>query len=173
MSTARPSGPASAAGVVLVCGPAGAGKSTYARALGRAGYVVLSFDREAWARGLRSHPLSDRDAAALHRSLQARLVELVATGERVVVDTSFWSRALRDRYRDLVRPLGVEAEVHYLDTPRDVVLARLAARRHGGPDDVLVPPDRAAAYLDGFQAPTPDEGPLVVLDGADRATIVE
>jgi len=28
-----------------------------------------------------------------------------------------------------------------------------------------VPLDRALAYLDGFEVPTPDEGPLVVVDG--------
>ena len=37
-----------------MCGPAGAGKSTYARRLERDGIVRLSFDAEAWKRRMRT-----------------------------------------------------------------------------------------------------------------------
>lgn len=157
--------------VVLVCGPAGSGKSTHARRLEREGYVRLSFDEDAWALGHRDHPLPADVAAEVHRDLQRRLIEHVRHGDDVVVDTSFWSRASRDAYRAVLAPLGVEPVVHYLDTPRPVVLERLAARRNASPHDVVVTPEQALAYLDGFQVPTPDEGPLVVVQsdvtGAD------
>jgi predicted kinase len=39
--------------------------------------------------------------------LRARLVELARAGADVVVDFSFWSRAMRAEYRELLRPLGV------------------------------------------------------------------
>ena len=151
--------------VVLVCGPAGSGKSTYARRLARHGYVLLSFDEEAWRRGHRDHPLPAGVAGEVHAALSTRLTELVADGVPVVVDSSFWSRASRDRYRELLAPLGVRPVVHHVRTPRAVVLARLVRRRGTGPDDVHVPEDLAAAYLDGFQEPTPQEGPLRVVDG--------
>src|SRR5690348_674059 len=83
--------------VVLVCGPAGSGKSTYARRLARHGYVLLSFDEEAWRRGHRDHPLPAGVAGEVHAALSTRLTELVADGVPVVVDSSFWSRASRDR----------------------------------------------------------------------------
>jgi predicted kinase len=151
--------------VVLMCGAAGSGKSTHARRLAAEGYAVLSFDAEAWARGYHIHPVTEDQRRAVQDALREQLVRLVAAGHPVVVDSSFWSRAARDEYRALLAPLGVEPVVHYLDTPREVVLARLAARRGTGPDDVPVPPARALAYLDGFEPPTPEEGPLRVIAG--------
>ncbi|GAA4621959.1 AAA family ATPase [Cellulomonas oligotrophica] len=151
--------------VVLVCGPAGAGKSTHARALERAGYVRLSFDEAAWEQGLREHPLPADAAGQVHAGLHVRLRTLVAAGRDVVVDTSFWSRASRDAYRAVLAPLGVVPVTHLLATPPDVVLRRLAGRTGSGPHDVVVPPALARAYLDGFEVPTEDEGPLVVVAG--------
>jgi predicted kinase len=161
--------PAAGAQVVLVCGPAGAGKTTHARALERAGYVRLSFDDVAWARGHRDHPLDDDVAAAVHDGLQHELLRLVERGERVVVDTSFWSRASRDAYRRVLAPTGCTVVVHHLDTPRAVILERLARRRHTGGHDVVVPRDLALAYLDGFEAPIPEEGPVVIVPGGRGA----
>ncbi|WP_258727015.1 GNAT family N-acetyltransferase [Cellulomonas sp. NS3] len=152
-----------AARVALACGPAGSGKSTLAGRLERAGFVRLSFDEEAWRRGHRDHPLPAHVAAAVHDVLRARLVAHVRAGRDVVVDTSFWSRASRDSYRALVAPVGVVPVTYHLATPREEVLRRLAARTGAGPDDVVVPAELARAHVDGFEVPTPDEGPLVVL----------
>jgi predicted kinase len=73
--------------VVLMCGIAGSGKTTYAQALEAAGYVRLSIDQEVW-RGFGPY-----DAAAfpvrrdvVDRDLRARLVTLVRSGRDVVVD---------------------------------------------------------------------------------------
>ncbi|MFS0698734.1 GNAT family N-acetyltransferase [Cellulomonas sp. 179-A 4D5 NHS] len=150
--------------VVLVCGPAGSGKSTLAGRLERDGFVRLSFDEEAWRRGHRDHPLPGPVAAEVHGVLRARLVAHVRAGRDVVVDTSFWSRASRASYRALVAPLGVVPVTYHLTTPRAEVLRRLAGRTGSGPHDVAVPARLARAYLDGFEAPTPDEGPLLLVD---------
>src|SRR5699024_8980593 len=71
----------------------------------------------------------------------------------------------REEYRQLLADLGVRAETVYLATPRSVVLARLAARSGTGPDDVVLDPATAAAYLDQFEVPGPDEGPVTVVRG--------
>lgn len=153
--------------VILLCGPAGSGKSTVARSCRDAGYEVLSFDEEACQRGHTSHPVPEEVGQAIHRDLQSRLLSLVAAGESVVVDTSFWSRRSRDDYRACLRPAGIVPVVYYLDTPRSVIFERLSRRRGHGPHDVVVPPDRAASYVDGFEVPTPAEGPLRVVDGVN------
>ncbi|MBD8057995.1 GNAT family N-acetyltransferase [Cellulomonas sp. JH27-2] len=153
-----------AARVILTCGPAGSGKSAHARRLEAAGYERLSFDEEAWRRGWRRHPVPESAADEVQSALRASLVEHVTGGRDVVVDTSFWSRARRDAYRELLAPWRVTPVVHLQVTPSDEVLRRLSARTGAGPHDVLVPEDLARAYLAGFEIPTPDEGPMAVVE---------
>ncbi|MRX42278.1 AAA family ATPase [Agromyces sp. Q22] len=146
-----------------MCGPAGAGKSTVARRLERQGMVRLSFDEVAWARGIRSMPLPREVHAQIEEVLRARLFELVTAGADVVLDFSFWSRRVRESYRSLLRPLGIEPEIIYLATPREVALARVRARRLEHGDDFTLPEEVAASYFDHFEPPTADEGPLEVI----------
>lgn len=110
--------------VILICGPAGAGKSTVAHRLEEAGMVRLSFDQEAWNRGIRSMPLPAWLHQEIEDELRARLVSLVEDGVDVVLDFSFWSRHARDEYRQLLKRLGVEAETMYLATSREVAMER-------------------------------------------------
>ncbi|MDT0164118.1 ATP-binding protein [Actinotalea sp. AC32] len=151
--------------VVLMCGPAGAGKSTVAHRLEGEGWHRLSFDDVAWSRGLRSHPLADTDAETVRAAVRAELLALVGQGRDVVVDSAFWSRTSRDEYRGLLAAAGIVPLTCYVETPRQVALSRVAARQGSGPHDVELPPGVAAAYVDGFEVPTAEEGPLVVVPG--------
>ena len=157
--------------VIFLCGPAGSGKTTASLRLEAAGFTRLSIDDEAWRDGHREHPLPDDVAEQMRARVRARLIELVASGTDVVLDLAFWSRAVRDDYRRLLAPYGVVPETHYLATPREVVLARLAARTNAGPDEIVLPRAVAEAYFDGFEVPTPEEGPLQIVSGtAPRIT---
>ena len=123
----------------------------------------LSFDEEAWRRGLKVQPLPEAVRSDIEAALRARLLELVSRGEDVVLDFSFWSLAMRNEYRELLRPHGVEAETVYLATSRGTALKRVRARTGGAPNEVQLPSDVAAHYYDHFEPPTADEGPLTVL----------
>ena len=146
-----------------MCGPAGSGKTTYARGLEDDGFARLSIDEEAWALGLYQQPLPEEVAARIEAQLTDRLLELVHAGVDVVIDFSFWSRRKRLEYRALLAEVGVTAETVYLATPREVVLARVAARRGADADDVVLDETTAAFYFDHLEVPTADEGPLTVV----------
>ncbi len=146
-----------------MCGPAGSGKSTYARHLEQEGVVRLSFDVVMWERGISDVPLPEDVRSEIERDLRTRLLELVAAGRDVVLDFSFWSRRMRDEYRQLLAPSGVVPETIYLATDHATVLKRVRARSGSHPDDLVLAEELAAQYVDHFEIPSPAEGPLRVV----------
>ena len=108
----------------------------------------------------------------IRAELRTELLRLVSAGRDVVLDFSFWSRAMREEWRALLAGHDIVPETIYLATDRGTVLARVAERRAAHADDFPVDLDTAASYVDRFEAPSPEEGPLLlVLDdlqyGAD------
>jgi predicted kinase len=150
--------------VIFMCGPAGSGKSTVARQYEQQGMTRLSFDQEAWSRGITTMPLEPQVQRDIEQALRTRLAELVRAGADVVLDFSFWSRHMRDEYRELLRPLGVVPETVYLATDRATALQRVGARAARDGDEFRLTPELAAFYFDHFEVPTAAEGPLTVID---------
>lgn len=146
-----------------MCGPSGSGKTTYAKRLEGQGMIRLSFDVIMWEREIKTVPLPQEVRDEIEAELQARLLELVAAGGDVVLDFSFWSRRMRDDYRDLLGPTGVTPETVYLATDRGTVLERVRARRATHSDDFVLSDELAAQYFDHFEPPTAEEGPLTIV----------
>lgn len=146
-----------------MCGPAGSGKSTIARRFEADGMVRLSVDVEAWARGHRTMPLPGAVQAEIVGELEQRLLACVRAGQDVVLDLSFWSRAMRDRWRELLASSGIVPEIVQAVASRETALARVQARSIGHSDDFRLSPELAATYYDHFEPPTADEGPLTVV----------
>jgi predicted kinase len=155
--------------VIFMCGPAGSGKSTVARQYEHQGMARLSFDQEAWSRGITTMPLPPEVRRDIEHALRARLLDLVRAGSDVVLDFSFWSRSSRDEYRELLRPYGIVPETVYLATDRATVLQRISARAARNGDDFALSPQLAAFYFDHFEVPTAAEGPLTVLPSTQDA----
>jgi predicted kinase len=123
----------------------------------------LSFDQEAWSRGISAMPLPQDVHRDIEHVLRARLVDLVRAGSDVVLDFSFWSRSMRDEYRDLLGPFGVVPETVYVATDRATVLQRIDARTARDGDDFAISTELAAFYFDHFEVPEAAEGPLTVI----------
>jgi predicted kinase len=124
----------------------------------------LSFDQEAWSRGITTMPLPDDLHRDIEQALRARLLDLVRAGSDVVLDFSFWSRKMRDEYRELLKPFGVVPETVYLATDRATVLNRVRARQAQDGDDIKLSAELAGFYFDHFEVPTSAEGPLTVVN---------
>ncbi|MFE7795023.1 AAA family ATPase [Streptomyces sp. NPDC057460] len=159
--------------VVLMCGPPGAGKTTYAMELVRRGYVRLSIDEVVWQR------LGQRDAGMVleaeafdqlkeevrHEQRQ-ELVDLMLAGRDVVVDYSFWSRAARDDYKALIENHGCRWELVHLKADRTTLERRLEVRNgQEGANSVTVDETLFNRYLANFEEPN-GEGEQVVMQSS-------
>ena len=154
--------------VVLLCGVAGSGKTTYASALEAQGYVRLSVDQEIWRRfgrhGIDYDPV-DYDALTevARRAVDERLVAVVAEGRDVVLDSSLWQRARRDECKRLVEGAGGRWRLVHLRVPPEVLRARLRERasRVDANAAFVVTDELLDRYLAGFEVPS-GEGEEVV-----------
>ncbi|GAA1726177.1 ATP-binding protein [Aeromicrobium alkaliterrae] len=154
--------------LVLMCGLAGAGKSTYARALESRGWRRFSIDVEMWRLG-HDESTTDLDelAAGIRAAHRQEIAQALDAGQDVVVDYSFSSRSQRDDYRALGRAHGAVVEVVYLETAEHVLRRRLAHRRGGHADDVIVEPELFERHRAGFEPPDDDEPDVTVISTLD------
>lgn len=149
--------------VTLLCGPAGAGKTTYARKLERRGAVRLSMDEAVWDDGWRQdEPPQDR-LDELYAGLHDELARAVADGSDVVVDLSLADRSVRDEWRRLCDEVGAECELLVLTAPFDVLWQRVKRRNDEEHANALrLTESRLRLYVDGFDWPSADEGARVI-----------
>lgn len=152
--------------VTLLCGPAGAGKTTHARRLEADGAVRLSMDEAVWQDGWRGEDPPQGRLDELQRGLQEQLGEAVSNGRDVVVDLSLASRAVRDDWRARSIAAGVDARLVVLTAPFEVLWQRVERRaRETHANAVALSRDQLRAYVDGFDWPDPDEDPTVITTG--------
>ncbi len=152
--------------VILLCGPAGAGKTTHARKLERLGAVRLSMDEAVWADGWRQDEPPQERLAELYEGLRQAFDRALADGSDVVVDLSLADRSVRDEWRRLAGAAGVSCELLVFTAPFDVLWQRVKRRN----DDehanaVRLTESRLRLYVDGFDWPHPDEDARVVTTG--------
>ena len=145
-----------------MCGPGGAGKTTYAKRLEREGWTRLSFEVEFWARGITTMPSADV-VAEVAADLKARVLRDVAAGNDVVLDFGFWFRRQRDEFRALLAPQSIVPETVYIATSLEVILSRVGDRHGTRADDWPLTEQSAIEYFQSFEPPTPEEGPLKVV----------
>lgn len=148
-----------------MCGLSGAGKSTFARALESTGWLRLSIDVAAWEQGHTEHPLPSGIRDAIVAAQREEIHQALRAGRDVVVDYAFWSREMRDEYRELGRAHGSEVSVVFCDAPVDELRRRLRGRsqRGAGADTVEVSDDLLDQFVSGFERPGPDEVDVKVI----------
>ncbi|MER2174573.1 MAG: ATP-binding protein [Carnobacterium sp.] len=151
--------------VVFMCGAAGSGKTTYAKILEQQGYTRLSFDEESFKRGYKVHPLPKVIYDEIKKTLDKELHELIVQNRNIVLDYSFWSRQMRDEYKDKLIPFGIKPEIILMVTPKEIALQRIKTRKGTHQNDIILDEQMAMHYYEHFQKPTADEGDITVVKG--------
>lgn len=153
--------------VLMLCGPAGSGKTTYAEQLVAAGAVRLSIDEDMAQFG---EPYLDYDPTrhyfdfeqqvlAEHRR---RMLGLIAAGTTVVLDYGFPSRRQRTEYKDWITEHGGNWRLLYFDVPVEVLKQRVRERNaRDDPNAQPIAEDTHDILIENFEVPV-DEGEEII-----------
>jgi predicted kinase len=155
--------------VHLICGPTGAGKTTFARQLA-AENGALRFSIDEWMTNLFAAdapvPLTfdwaiERVGRCETQIWQTGLAALAA-GRDIVLDLGFTTREQRDRFRGLAGEEGHGVRLHHVTAGRAERLARVRARNedHSEVFAFAVTDGMFDFMEDRFEVPAPDEDAL-------------
>lgn len=155
--------------VVLMCGVAGSGKTTFSQQLEARGFARISIDEIIWNSagryGLDYPPEAyGEKVSAAREALEVELVKLLSERRPVVVDSAFWSRTHRRSFVALVASNGGHSRIAYLKATKATLRARLEKRRSRFDANAALPIDRQRLdqFLEAFEEPRADEHALVV-----------
>ncbi|KPL57979.1 AAA family ATPase [Rossellomorea vietnamensis] len=153
--------------VVMMCGVAGSGKTTFSKVLEQEGFVRLSIDEEIWATNGRwgiDFPMEKfekyrKDAEV---KLRNRLIKLIHDKQQVVIDFSFWDRGRRNQYKKLIEDSGGKWILVYLKVQEHDLRERLTLRNQRfDANSFPISEELLASYLKGFEIPK-GEGEMVI-----------
>ena len=155
--------------VVMMCGVAGSGKTTFSQRLEKKGFVRLSIDEEIWSTNGRwgiDFPMDKfeeyrKDAES---KLRKRLIQLIHDKQQVVIDFSFWDRLRRNEYKKLIEESGGKWKLVYLKVHPDELRKRLKLRNQRfDANSFPISDELLNSYVNGFEVPS-DEGEIVVVN---------
>jgi predicted kinase len=147
--------------VYLICGFAGAGKTTFAKMLEeKTGAVRITKDE--WSiRLIGNDPTVDgyeewdHKICGLSRDFAFRLAE---KGIDVIIDEGFWEKELRDEMRRRISAIGAKAVLYYVETPIETIRERVAGRNSNlAKDSFKISREALDGYLTNWQPPGEDE----------------
>nr|WP_237706225.1 ATP-binding protein [Ornithinibacillus scapharcae] len=153
--------------VVMMCGVAGSGKTTFSQQLEKEGFVRLSIDEEIWATHGRygiDFPMEKIEEYKIRAESKLRdlLIQLIQDKQQVVIDFSFWNRERRDQYKQLIERSGGKWKLVYLKLHPDDLRERLKIRNKRVDANAFpITEEILTAYLEGFEVPE-GEGEIVM-----------
>lgn len=163
--------------VLMMCGIAGSGKTTYSKA-------IVADDPTLWSRLsideiiYEDHGMYDKDYHAsqysdyqaqadsiMREKLQHWLKQDSSFGHGMILDRSFWCRHDRDDFRQIVQDGRGTAELVYLDAGIEVLWTRICDRSADGRDAnsaLEISRELLDDFVNGFEKPGGDENALQI-----------
>jgi predicted kinase len=154
----------------LISGLPCSGKTTYATGL-RADLGAALFSLDRWlvtAFGRYEildigHEEHTRRVLACRNLIWDGASELLRRSVDVILDDGFFLRHHRVRHVTLASGVGASARIHYIDTPAEIIRARLDARNAQLPPfNFRIDPASLFAFAELFEPPSDAEGAEVV-----------
>lgn len=149
-----------------IVGPCGAGKTTYAHAFARREGAV-PFVLDEWGarlfgpdvRGPIELPWMLERLARCSELIRSTAVAVLTAGTSVILDVGGMRRADRDRIRHMAKANGLPLQWHFVDAPKEVRRARVAARNgNKGETFVMEVSPEMFEFLENlYEAPEPAE----------------
>lgn len=158
----------------LLCGKAGAGKSTLSRSLAAEHRAILICE-DVWLARLFGEEMKTfddyRQYAQRARTVVGPLViDLLAAGQNVVLDYPANTRAARAWLRSLFEAAGSDHMLHFIDVPDAICLQHIDRRNTERPEGSHhLTPDDFAAISSFFEAPDAAEGFSLQVHGAGES----
>lgn len=154
--------------VIMMCGVAGSGKTTFAQQLEKRGFERLSIDEEIWSTKGRygiDYPIEAYEQLKVEAELKLRndLVNLLNGKRNVVIDFSFWQRKRRYEYKKLIEDGGGAWKLIYLKVHPDDLRERLRIRsqRFDANAAFTITEEILSSFLKGFEVPS-GEGEIII-----------
>ena len=160
--------------LVLMCGTAFSGKSTFARALAaKIQALTISLDDINERRGLwGGDGIAVEEWQRTHEIATAEVRAGLDAGRTVVIDDTSSPRFLRDGWRSLAAQAGVGFALIYLDVDPETIRRRQADNRISqGRRDVT--DEVLEGHLAGFEPPEPDEAAVRVKSVQDLDQVLK
>lgn len=159
----------------LLCGKAASGKSTLTAELGRLGGTVVIAEDD-WLNALFSSEMSSlsdyvRCMTKLRTIMGPHVTSLLNAGVSVVLDFQANTLASRDWMRNILEETGAAHQLHLLDVPDEVCIARLRARNAQGDHPFAATEEQFRQLSKHFIAPSANEGFNVVLHQSQDSTL--
>lgn len=145
------------------CGKAGAGKSTVAARIAREHAAIL-ISEDIWMLRLFGDQMKSFDdyihfARKLKSAIGPLVIDLLKTGQPVVLDFQANTQAGRSWFRSLFEQAAVAHVLHFLDTPDAICLQRIARRNVERPEGSHQLTEQDFMHISSyFQAPEASEG---------------
>jgi len=150
----------------MLCGKVAAGKSTLGQRLATPGSIVIAQDH--WMSKLYKQELQSvadyaRLIPRLRDAIGPHVADLLRAGLCVVMDWPANTIASRAWMRRIFESAGASHQLHFLDVPDEVCLARLQVRNAEGRHEYTVSRAEFEELTRYFEPPTPAEGFDIVI----------